>query len=53
MSIGITYNTPGMSVEELLRNADRAMYSAKDHGKNRYEAFEGQETIDTATGSRR
>jgi diguanylate cyclase (GGDEF)-like protein/PAS domain S-box-containing protein len=41
-SIGIAVVEPGqtMSSEELLRNADIAMYMAKGSGKNRYEIFE-------------
>jgi diguanylate cyclase (GGDEF)-like protein/PAS domain S-box-containing protein len=40
VSIGFTFSKPGISVDELLCNADRAMYVAKDHGKNRYAEFE-------------
>jgi diguanylate cyclase (GGDEF)-like protein len=37
-SIGIAFNRPGDSApEELLRNADSAMYNAKRAGKARYE----------------
>jgi diguanylate cyclase (GGDEF)-like protein/PAS domain S-box-containing protein len=39
-SIGITLNTPTSTPEELLRNADLAMYVAKQRGKGRYELFE-------------
>ncbi|WP_171011910.1 bifunctional diguanylate cyclase/phosphodiesterase [Pseudomonas sp. 2FE] len=35
-SIGIAHAAPGMSQEELLRNADIAMYQAKRAGKSRY-----------------
>ncbi|WP_256824104.1 putative bifunctional diguanylate cyclase/phosphodiesterase [Pseudomonas kurunegalensis] len=38
-SIGIAHATPGMSQEELLRNADIAMYQAKRAGKSRYAFF--------------
>ncbi len=38
-SIGITIGSPDSSLEQLLREADRAMYAAKEHGKNRYEVF--------------
>ncbi len=51
-SIGIATAWPGRSVgpegaEELLRNADVAMYIAKEAGKNRYQIFE-PEMHDTA-----
>jgi diguanylate cyclase (GGDEF)-like protein len=40
VSIGFTFSKPGITVDELLCNADRAMYAAKDHGKDRYAEFE-------------
>jgi diguanylate cyclase (GGDEF)-like protein/PAS domain S-box-containing protein len=40
-SIGIAFDRDGSdSAEELLRDADAAMYLAKDHGKGRYAVFE-------------
>ena len=39
-SIGIALSAPGDTVDELLRNADVAMYSAKNGGKGRYTLFE-------------
>ncbi|MEY2554208.1 MAG: hypothetical protein QOC57_2068 [Ilumatobacteraceae bacterium] len=39
-SIGIAHGSSGATYEQLLRNADLAMYAAKRHGKNRYETFE-------------
>jgi len=44
-SIGIATASPGVDggpsdAEELLRNADVAMYMAKESGKNRYQVFE-------------
>jgi len=39
-SIGIAFDTVGVSVDELLRNADVAMYTAKNGGRGRYELYE-------------
>jgi diguanylate cyclase (GGDEF)-like protein len=39
MSIGVTCAAPGDDVDELLRNADVAMYAAKKQGKARIAAF--------------
>lgn len=41
-SIGIAYSSEAMSSEELLRNADLAMYLAKSKGKGHYVVFEPQ-----------
>ena len=41
-SIGITYDRPGITCDQLLRNADLAMYTAKERGKNRFEKFESE-----------
>jgi diguanylate cyclase len=39
-SIGIAFNSVADTVDELLRNADVAMYTVKDSGRGRYELFE-------------
>jgi predicted signal transduction protein with EAL and GGDEF domain len=39
-SIGIAYGEPGTTADELLRNADLAMYAAKAQGKNCRRVFE-------------
>jgi diguanylate cyclase (GGDEF)-like protein/PAS domain S-box-containing protein len=39
-SIGIAFNDSGVTPEDLLRNADTAMYAAKTRGKARYEFFD-------------
>ncbi|MGQ0649240.1 MAG: putative bifunctional diguanylate cyclase/phosphodiesterase [Gemmatimonadaceae bacterium] len=40
VSVGIAFSEPGQSAEELLRNADIAMYLAKAKGKGRHAVFE-------------
>jgi diguanylate cyclase (GGDEF)-like protein/PAS domain S-box-containing protein len=42
VSIGITFGITGSTSEQLLRNADLAMYLAKAQGKDRYEEFQDQ-----------
>ena len=39
-SIGIALSSPGCSPDELLKQADQAMYKAKQNGKGRYEFAE-------------
>jgi diguanylate cyclase (GGDEF)-like protein len=39
-SIGIAIGNPGDDPEQLLRDADAAMYRAKERGKARYELFD-------------
>ena len=47
-SIGIAlYNPSYQNPEELLRDADIAMYSAKSHGKGRYEFFDANMRANT------
>ena len=40
VSIGISFGIPGQTSDELLRNADVAMYQAKRTGGGRYEVFD-------------
>ena len=42
VSIGITFDSPGITSDQLLRNADLAMYTAKERGKNRFEEFQNE-----------
>jgi diguanylate cyclase (GGDEF)-like protein/PAS domain S-box-containing protein len=49
LSIGITFDVPGATVEQLLQNADRAMYTAKKNGKDRYEILDGPDLLDQDT----
>jgi len=44
-SIGIALYQPGMSVDDLVRQADQAMYRAKERGKNRI-AFWSRDKIE-------
>ncbi|MFN0153549.1 MAG: putative bifunctional diguanylate cyclase/phosphodiesterase [Gaiella sp.] len=39
-SVGIVFAAPGQTAGELLRNADVAMYQAKQSGGHRYELFQ-------------
>jgi diguanylate cyclase (GGDEF)-like protein len=59
-SIGVAYSRPGEhSAQELLVDADLAMYQAKKHGKDKFELFEPamraefQATIDLEADLRR
>lgn len=42
VSVGVTFGITGSTSEQLLRNADLAMYLAKSQGKNRVEEFQDQ-----------
>jgi diguanylate cyclase len=39
-SIGIAVGEPGIGAEHMIRNADAAMYMAKNRGKDRFEVFD-------------
>ena len=39
-SVGIAYARPGLDAAHLLRDADQAMYRAKQLGKDRFEVFD-------------
>ena len=40
ISVGVAFAEPGKTTEQLLSEADSAMYEAKEKGKNRVEVFE-------------
>jgi diguanylate cyclase (GGDEF)-like protein len=41
-SIGVAVSRPGSSADDLLRDADAAMYRAKDSGKGHWETVDGR-----------
>lgn len=48
VTAGIAYYSPGATADQLLHDADMAMYSAKAKGKGRYDVFD-DEMRETAT----
>ncbi|MBV1888916.1 MAG: GGDEF domain-containing protein [Proteobacteria bacterium] len=42
VSIGITQGQPGMLLDQLVGQADKVLYQAKNNGRNRTELFSGQ-----------
>lgn len=50
-SIGIAFAEPGITPAELLRNADTAMYRAKQTGKARVELYTGPASGAAGTGA--
>lgn len=42
ISIGVTEYKEGLSIDEVLNNADSALYSAKEKGKNNIEIFDSE-----------
>jgi diguanylate cyclase (GGDEF)-like protein/PAS domain S-box-containing protein len=42
VSIGITFDSSGVTSDQLLSNADLAMYTAKERGKDRFEQFQSE-----------
>lgn len=51
-SIGIACTTPGITSDELMRNADLAMYEAKAAGKGRVEVYVPRAPADVDTPTR-
>jgi diguanylate cyclase len=58
ISVGVAYGEPGKTTEQLLSEADSAMYEAKETGKNRVEVFRSSmrsrmlERLDLTSGFR-
>ena len=52
LSIGMALATKGSTAEGVVRDADAAMYRAKNRGKNRLEVFDDELRTDTAERAR-
>ncbi len=58
ISVGVAFAEPGKTTEQLLSEADSAMYEAKEQGKNRVEVFQSSmrsrmlERLDLTNGFR-
>ena len=49
-SMGVViYSKSGNNEDLLIRQADQAMYIAKESGKNRYHFFDAHTNVDTIT----
>jgi diguanylate cyclase (GGDEF)-like protein len=53
VSIGVTSSTPGTAdtLDELLRQADEAMYAAKAHGRGRVSCYRGADGLVSTSGA--
>ncbi len=52
VSVGVAVRSTGMDPDSLIRNADFAMYRAKQSGKGRYRMYEVAERIASDVGTR-
>jgi len=51
-SVGVAVSEGGSDAESLIRNADFAMYGAKQSGKGRYRMYKAQERVAADVGAR-
>jgi len=51
-SVGVAVSESGIDAETLIRNADFAMYGAKQSGKGRYRMYKAEERIAADVGAR-